>query len=51
MDGFTRFLIENKWWWLTPILLVVGLVGVLALADGADTSSADDAQPFSYDIR
>ena len=41
---FTAFMSENKAWWMTPILLVLGLVGVL-LALGAT-----GALPFLYTL-
>ncbi len=39
---FLLFLRENKKWWLLPILIVLGLVGVLALFAGTG------AAPFIY---
>lgn len=32
---FLGFMRENKAWWLTPILVVLGLVGVLVAAAGS----------------
>lgn len=32
---FVGFMRENKAWWLTPILVVLGLVGVLVAAAGS----------------
>ena len=32
---FIGFMRENKAWWLTPILVVLGLVGVLVAAAGS----------------
>ncbi len=39
---FKGFLMENKKWWLLPILLVLGLVGVLVVLSGSG------AAPFIY---
>jgi len=36
------FLLENKKWWLVPIVLVLGLVGLLSLVAGTG------AAPFIY---
>ncbi len=36
------FLVENKKWWLVPIVLVLGLVGLLSLVAGTG------AAPFIY---
>ncbi|MBX7167420.1 MAG: hypothetical protein K1X74_13910 [Pirellulales bacterium] len=41
---FIDFLKHNKKWWLLPILLVVGLVGVLAMFAGSG------AAPFIYTL-
>jgi Family of unknown function (DUF5989) len=38
------FMSENKKWWLTPILLVLGLLGVLVVLGGAG------ALPFIYTL-
>lgn len=39
---FLEFLIHNKKWWLTPILIVLGLIGLVAVAVGTG------AAPFIY---
>ena len=39
---FVYFLAQNKKWWLLPILLVIGGVGLLALLAGTG------AAPFIY---
>ena len=39
---FLLFLMENKKWWLLPIVLVLGAVGLLALFAGTG------AAPFIY---
>jgi hypothetical protein len=39
---FCYFLRDNKKWWLTPILLVMALVGLLAVLAGTG------AAPFIY---
>ncbi|MBW3600926.1 MAG: hypothetical protein KY475_27130 [Planctomycetes bacterium] len=41
---FWDFLIHNKKWWITPIILVLLLVGLLAMASG--TAFA----PFIYPL-
>ena len=41
---FIYFLKENKKWWLLPILLVIGMVGVLAMFAGSG------AAPFIYTL-
>jgi hypothetical protein len=41
---FIGFLAHNKKWWLLPILLVVGLVGLLAVFAGSG------AAPFIYTL-
>ena len=41
---FIDFLKHNKKWWLLPILLVVGLVGMLAMFAGSG------AAPFIYTL-
>lgn len=41
---FILFLTENKKWWMIPILLVLGLMGVLVVA--ASTGAA----PFIYTL-
>jgi hypothetical protein len=42
------FLIENKWWWIVPILLVVGLVGFILWRSHNDDAPKADS-PFQYD--
>jgi hypothetical protein len=41
---FIDFLAHNKKWWLLPILLVVGLLGLLAIFAGSG------AAPFIYTL-
>ena len=41
---FIYFMKENKKWWLTPILLVIGMVGLLAVLGGSG------AAPFIYTL-
>jgi len=51
MNGFLQFLDENKAWWITPIVIVLGLVAYLVFfADAPDTESPDEASPFVYDV-
>ena len=42
---FLDFLIHNKSWWLTPIILVLLLIGVLAFL-----SSSSAVAPFIYTV-
>ena len=44
VSEFVMFMAENKMWWLTPILVVFGLLGVLLLF--ASTGVA----PFIYSL-
>ena len=41
---FVAFMAENKMWWLTPILVVFGLLGVLLVL------GATGAAPFIYTL-
>lgn len=41
---FLDFLLHNKKWWLTPIILVLLLVGLLAVLGGSG------AAPFIYTL-
>lgn len=41
---FVGFMAENKAWWMTPILIVLGLVGVLLVL------GATGALPFVYTL-
>ena len=41
---FIAFMAENKMWWMTPILLVFGLLGVLIVL------AATGAAPFLYTL-
>ena len=41
---FTDFLLHNKKWWLTPIIVVLALVGVLVVLGGWG------AAPFIYTL-
>jgi hypothetical protein len=41
---FVGFLAHNKKWWLLPILLVVGLLGLLTILAGSG------AAPFIYTL-
>jgi hypothetical protein len=42
ISEFIGFLMENRNWWLVPILLVLGLVALLVLLSGSG------AAPFIY---
>ena len=48
MDGFLKFLGENKIWWLTPLVIVLALVAWLVLSEGSDAPATDDQ--FNYDM-
>jgi hypothetical protein len=41
---FLLFIVENKKWWLIPIVLVLGLVGLLVVLGGTG------AAPFIYTL-
>ena len=41
---FVMFMAENKMWWLTPILIVFGLLGVLLVL------GATGVAPFIYTL-
>jgi len=44
MAEFVAFMAENKMWWLTPILIVFGLLGILLVL------AATGAAPFIYTL-
>ena len=44
VEEFWVFIAENKKWWLTPILLVLALVGLLAVL------GSTGAAPFIYTL-
>lgn len=44
IQEFLLFVTENKKWWLVPILLVLGLVGVLVIL------GSTGAAPFIYTL-
>ena len=44
ISEFLYFLGQNKKWWLLPILIVMGLVGILVLLAGTG------AAPFIYTL-
>jgi hypothetical protein len=41
---FIAFLADNKKWWLLPILVVIGMLGILAVLAGSG------AAPFIYTL-
>jgi Family of unknown function (DUF5989) len=41
---FLRFVLHNKKWWLTPIIVVLVLVGILAVLGGSGVA------PFIYTL-
>jgi hypothetical protein len=46
-----QFLIENKWYWILPIVLVLGLVGFILWSSSTDgAAGGDEATPFQYDL-
>lgn len=44
VSEFFSFMAENKLWWMTPILVVLGLLGVLLVL------GATPAGPFIYSL-
>ena len=48
VNPFLKFLSENKAWWITPIVIVLGLVGWLILT-GGNSGAPASADPFIYD--
>ncbi len=44
VSEFTAFLIENKAWWLAPIVIALLLLGVLVILGGTN------AAPFIYTL-
>jgi len=48
MNDFLSFLGENKIWWITPLVLVLGLVAFLYFSDAASGPQADEG--FQYDM-
>ena len=44
VQEFVVFITENKKWWMVPILLVLGLVGLLVVL------SSTGAAPFIYTL-
>lgn len=44
VSEFAYFLKENKKWWLLPILLILGLVGLLVMLGGSGLA------PFIYTL-
>jgi hypothetical protein len=41
---FSHFLMDNKKWWMIPILVVLGLIGILLIAGGSGVA------PFIYTL-
>ena len=44
ISEFVMFMAENKMWWMTPILVVFGLLGVLLIV------GATGVAPFIYPL-
>ncbi len=40
---FLRFAWEEKWWWIVPMVLIVGLLGVMLFA-----AQGNQIAPFFY---
>ncbi|HZL99990.1 MAG TPA: DUF5989 family protein [Planctomycetota bacterium] len=50
MSSFRQFLVENKFWWITPIVIVLILVGwLLFQTGGPGGGEATGDSPFIYD--
>jgi hypothetical protein len=45
-----QFLIDNKWWWIVPVLLVVALVGFIVWRSLNGGSGVEGDSPFQYDL-
>jgi hypothetical protein len=45
-----QFLIDNKWWWIVPVLLVVALVGFIVWRSMNGSSGVEGDSPFQYDL-
>ena len=50
MKSFVQFLMENKVWWITPLVIVLGLVVVLVVFGDPDPADPEAASPFTYDV-
>lgn len=50
MDAFLRFLLDNKAWWITPIVIVLVLVAAIYFFDDAGATEVEGAVPFTYDV-
>jgi len=48
MSSFRQFLVENKFWWITPIVIVLLLVGWLLFQTSRGEATGGDS-PFVYD--
>ena len=48
MSSFGKLLAENKFWWITPIVIVLLLVGWLLYKSGGQDAPGGDS-PFIYD--
>ncbi|HVQ25683.1 MAG TPA: DUF5989 family protein [Planctomycetota bacterium] len=48
MSSFRAFLVENKFWWITPIVIVLLLVGWLLYKTNTHEGASSDS-PFIYD--
>jgi len=48
--SFRQFLVDNKWWWIVPVLLVVGLVGFIVWRNLNGDPAVDESSPFQYDL-
>jgi len=49
--SFRQFLIDNKWWWIVPVLLVLALVGFIMWRNlNGSGAGVDEGSPFQYDL-
>jgi hypothetical protein len=49
MSSLRKLLVENVWWWVTPIVIVIALVGFIVWRSHAGDSSKDPST-FQYDV-
>jgi hypothetical protein len=48
MSSFRKLLVENAWWWITPIVIVIALVGFIVWRSHAGDGARNEAT-FQYD--
>ena len=49
MSSLRKLLVENVWWWVTPIVIVVALVGFIVWRSHSG-DSGNGAKTFQYDV-